>query len=104
MSRGNRVILTRFDPETVAEIERIVAKSIDSRREEPWTLSSFVRSAVAEKLDKMRRSRRRRKKKVSHVDVGNGPVKGNGRTVELLPATDEVGERDTGVLRGCDAG
>lgn len=56
MSQGSPIVTLRLPPELLAMIDEYVEKSADKRREEPWTRSSFILSAVIDKLRKMNRS------------------------------------------------
>jgi hypothetical protein len=56
MSRGSPVVSIRIPAELLALVDQAVARSVDTRRDGPWTLSSFIVSAVEEKLKKMARS------------------------------------------------
>lgn len=65
-NRGRPRISVRFAPEMIAEVERVIARLQDTSARPPWDFSDFVRKALAEKLQKMHRSRtwRRRKKEL----------------------------------------
>jgi Arc/MetJ-type ribon-helix-helix transcriptional regulator len=73
MSKGNRVIKVRVSPELIALIERQIQQRNYHSREAPWVISDWIRVAMIEKLDKMRRSRRSRDRRV-HSDQRWGVV------------------------------
>ena len=63
MSKGSPVTPLRI-PQDLLDLVRIqIDQSECYRRGEPWTLSSFIRAAILEKLAKMKRSRKPRRKK-----------------------------------------
>jgi hypothetical protein len=60
MSKGNPVLNCRISPETLEAVEAQLAISAVHRRSGPYTVASFIESAVIEKLRKMKRSAGRR--------------------------------------------
>jgi hypothetical protein len=54
--RGSPVVSFRIPAELLEQVYQAVARSAHTRRDGPWTLSSFIVSAIAEKLKKMARS------------------------------------------------
>lgn len=60
-SKGTRMRQFRYSDGDWAKLEMAVERRNFWTREEPWTLSDFIRIAIAEKLDKMRRCRRRKR-------------------------------------------
>lgn len=62
MSRGSRIVKVRVPENLLAWIEETIAGRNQRTRKEPWTMSDFLREAVAEKLKHMSRSRRRVRK------------------------------------------
>jgi hypothetical protein len=46
----------RIPGELLGLVDQAVARSVDTRRDGPWTRSSFMLKAIEEKLDKMARS------------------------------------------------
>jgi hypothetical protein len=56
MSRGSPVVPVRFPTELLDLLDKAVARSVYTRRDGPWTRSSFILRAVEEKLKKMARS------------------------------------------------
>jgi hypothetical protein len=64
MSKGNRKLVVRIDPETVRQIERAVESHNlhETRFSEQWTASDLLRKAVEEYLSKLERARKSRKK------------------------------------------
>lgn len=81
MSRGSPIIRVRVPAELLARIEAKVLRSQDSK-DEPYTLSSWIISAIREKLGKHARSNkgrpgRRQKGGADEVSVSprsSGPV------------------------------
>lgn len=57
MSHGNPIVKTRIPREMHQEMNDAIAKRNYYTREEPWDVSAFIRKAIREKLDHMRRSR-----------------------------------------------
>jgi hypothetical protein len=63
MSKGSPIVPIRFaDAELLAQIDAAVDSSVINRKDEPWTRTSFILSAVREKLAHMERARKSRKK------------------------------------------
>ena len=60
MAKGNPIALVRLTPEILAQIQDAISGRNGRTREEPWDRSSFIRIAIREKLQHMRRSRRSR--------------------------------------------
>ena len=52
----------RIPNETMVQIEAIVARSVTHRAKEPWTVSSWIKAAIAEKLAHSERGRKTKKK------------------------------------------
>jgi hypothetical protein len=59
MSRGTERYTFRLPPKLMREVEATRLLRNQNTREEPWTLSDLVRIALAEKVKKMNRSRKR---------------------------------------------
>jgi len=56
MSRGSPLLTVRIPAELLALVDQTIARSAGTRRDGPWTRSSFIISAIEEKLAKMARS------------------------------------------------
>lgn len=56
MSRGSPLVSVRIPAELLELLDHAVARSVDTRRDGPWTRSSFIVAAIEEKLKKMARS------------------------------------------------
>jgi hypothetical protein len=56
MSRGSPRLTVRLPAELLALVDEAVVRSVHSRRDGPWTRSSFIQAAVEEKLAKGARS------------------------------------------------
>ena len=56
MAKGSPVVSVRIPAELLELVKEVIDRSADTRRDGPWTLSSFIVSAVEEKLEKMARS------------------------------------------------
>jgi hypothetical protein len=56
MSRGSPLVSIRIPAELLELVDQAVARSADTRRDGPWTRSSFILAAIEEKLKKMARS------------------------------------------------
>lgn len=63
MSKGNRMIGVRVSDEEYQELLAQLAMTNKTTWGEPYTLSAWVRTAIREKLAKMARGRKPRKKK-----------------------------------------
>jgi hypothetical protein len=64
MSRGSPLVTIRIPAELLGLVDEIVARSAATRRDGPWTRSSFFVRAIEEKLAKMARSAGRPKSPV----------------------------------------
>lgn len=71
MSLGNPKVIVRFEQGLLDLIERTIEDRNGRTKREPWTLSDFIRDAVREKLDHMRRARRRRPSSLAATDDSN---------------------------------
>jgi len=60
MSKGRPIVPVRFGEGTLSSMKRIVEQRNARTRNEPWTMSDFIRVAVEEKIAHMERSRRGR--------------------------------------------
>lgn len=56
MSRGSPLVSLRIPAELLELVDQTVARSMDTRKDGPWTRSSSILSAVEDKLKKMARS------------------------------------------------
>lgn len=56
MAKGSPVVSVRIPAELLVLVDEVIARSAHSRKEGPWTRSSFVVAAIEEKLEKMARS------------------------------------------------
>ena len=56
MGKGSQVVPVRIPAELLGLVDAAVARSVDTRRDGPWTRSSFILAAISEKLAKMARS------------------------------------------------
>jgi hypothetical protein len=83
MSKGNEIVHFRCPPELLADIQRAIASANNHRRDEPYTLSSWLTDCVRDRLAKLshaKMSRLRRSKanrsKAHLVGVKELPAKG----------------------------
>jgi hypothetical protein len=53
---GSPVVTIRIPAELLTLVDQVVARSVATRRDGPWTRSSFILTAIEEKLKKMARS------------------------------------------------
>lgn len=60
MSKGNPKILVRVPTELLTEIAMVIESANIGRKEEPYTLSSWVRHCIDAKLRHLRRSKTKR--------------------------------------------
>lgn len=56
MAQGSPVLSVRIPSELLALIDEVIDRSAATRKDGPWTRSSFIIAAIEEKLDKMARS------------------------------------------------
>jgi len=56
MSKGSQIVPVRIPAELLVLVDRVIARSVDTRRDGPLTRSSFILAAIEEKLEKMARS------------------------------------------------
>jgi hypothetical protein len=62
--KGSKIIPVRFPAEELAAVEAYLKESESTRSGEPWTISTFIKKAVREKLDHIQRSRKSKRKPV----------------------------------------
>lgn len=67
MARGSPTITIRVPLEVLSALQEEIERTNKNIRVQPFTVSSWVLTAIWEKLDKSQRSRKRRKPK-------NGPI------------------------------
>ena len=58
MSRGSKNVIVRFPPEELAALVAQMNATNLTRRDEPYTVSSYVRECVRQQLQKNQRGRR----------------------------------------------
>lgn len=74
MSKGAQVIPVRIPKELLTEIEKAIQSANATNAREPYTVSSWIRKCVAEKLNHLRRSRHRsRGRKDRPQEPGSNP-------------------------------
>jgi hypothetical protein len=56
MGKGSQIVPVRIPAELLSLMDQAVARSVDTRHAGPWNRSSFILSAIEEKLKKMARS------------------------------------------------
>lgn len=57
MSKGNQHLKTRIPPEQIAEIEAVIAHRNAHSKRPKWTIATFIKAAIREKIAHMERSR-----------------------------------------------
>jgi len=67
MSKGNRIVNVRFESGILDSIATEIARRNLNTSSPPWSMSDFIRVAVAEKLKKGVRSRRKPMKPTTPV-------------------------------------
>lgn len=67
-TKGRPMIGVRMSREMKADLLEQIAFSNEHRRDEPWTVSTFCETAIAEKLAKMRRGRRQKAQRLLRRD------------------------------------
>jgi len=60
MSKGNQVIPVRFPKELLTQVENAVQSANATRAAEPYTVSSWIRKCIEEKISHLQRSRKKR--------------------------------------------
>ena len=64
MAKGSKIVPVRIPAELLGVMDEVIARSLHTRRDGAWTRSSFVISAIEEKLAKMARSAGRKESPV----------------------------------------
>jgi hypothetical protein len=64
MSKGSQIVPVRIPVELLGLVDEVVARSVHTRKDGPWTRSSFVIAAIEEKMAKMGRSNGKKKSPV----------------------------------------
>jgi hypothetical protein len=82
MSNGTRVYTVRLQDDLMERVQETMQRRDLYSADSPWTLSDFLRVCVEEKLAKMERSRRSKKRKV---------VKDGAIAPESVPAAGQTG-------------
>lgn len=59
MTKGNPKLITRVSAALLDEMREAIGRRNARTREEPWDMSAFVRCAIRDKLQHMKRSRRK---------------------------------------------
>lgn len=104
MSAGTKVYTLRIPDALYAELSAVAAARNQVSAKSPWTFSSFVTEAIREKLDKMERSRTKRKKGVkrnARRDYRNACPAAQGQSegrAAVLPAGEGQRGEDASVL------
>lgn len=62
MSAGSPIVPIRVPADLLAAVDAVIARTADTRRDGPWTRTSFILSAVREKLQHMHRSNRKNRR------------------------------------------
>lgn len=59
MSSGSKIVPVRFPEPMLLALQVAMDKANETRKDEPYDMSSFIRHAVSEKLAKLHRGRRK---------------------------------------------
>jgi hypothetical protein len=62
MSKGSKIVPVRIPEVLIHEIQEAIASADVYRFDQPYTVSEWIRGAVAERLGHLRRARTQRKK------------------------------------------
>lgn len=73
MSKGNPIVPIRLDPVLVAQIDDVIARTADTRRDGPYTRSSFIVKAILDKLAHIHRSNRKNRKERACTSTSSAP-------------------------------
>lgn len=65
--RGSKIVNIRINDETLAEIEAIVARSVIHCKEEPHTVSSWIKKQIDTELKHLKRGRKKTKKSTTVI-------------------------------------
>ena len=57
MNRGNRIVGVRLEPDLLEQLTAAIESNNAARKGPPYSLSSWIRQAILERLDKQRRAR-----------------------------------------------
>jgi len=63
MSKGNPIVPIRIERPILMEMEAVIRKRNENSPNAPWTRTSFIVTAILEKIMHMERSRKKRKRK-----------------------------------------
>lgn len=58
--RGSKIVPVRVDEDTVREMARAIRERNNRSANVPWNASDFIRQAIRDKLDHIKRSRKPR--------------------------------------------
>jgi len=73
MARGNPTITFRITPDLLGLMDAELERRNEKTREAPWERSDFIRAAIRERIDHIRRSRKKKPvKAVSYTPRSNG--------------------------------
>lgn len=62
-SKGNPIVSARIPADLLDEVAELIERRNEWTHNEPWTLTGFIVDAIREKVAKMERSRRARRRK-----------------------------------------
>jgi Arc/MetJ-type ribon-helix-helix transcriptional regulator len=83
-SGASKIVQVRIPDDMLAEITKRIQASMSYTLTEPWTISTFIRDCVRERLDKPSRAKasreRKKKERQIHVAAKQGPTAGQENT------------------------
>lgn len=74
MAKGNPIVLFRLTPDLLAEMDAAISMRNGHTALEPYDRSAFIRAAIREKLEHLKRSRKRRGKRCDQTNGKDGNV------------------------------
>ena len=89
MSKGSKVVPVRIEAELLAMIDLLILRANEHTQEEPYTRSSWIKKALAEKINHLARS----KKKRCRIEQEDAP-KHNEGDAECLQSTSSISSTD----------
>lgn len=85
MSQGSPRVTIRLPQPLLDLIEQTIERRNSNTSLPPWSMSDFIQNAIWEKLDHMKRSRRRPKKKTAASTETNFASQSIGESSDGIP-------------------
>lgn len=94
MSRGNKIVPLRLSAETLAAMEARIERRNASTREEPWTVSDYIRHCIARDLAHIERGKKSRKPRATVADTYTAAAAVGAASVPA-PQTGQTGQEES---------